>query len=181
MQRDPDANNDVDAHVVVPPRTSGNPCVPPRPRITRAQPGDARATPSTRARMYHRFRLPILVAAVLFMIGSLLVCLHGLPAEALEEPPPRTEAQRQADREQIAAYALRLRTDAFEHLYKAEYEVALSRFDEAKEWDPTTDRLSPTVRQARREIAENLGLDEPEPEPSSSPKPPSPQPGAAHE
>jgi len=108
------------------------------------------------------------------MLGSLVVLIHGLPPESIEEPA-WTEAQRKDYNDKRLAYAFRVRVDAFEHLDKGEYEIALTRFDEAKEWDPATDRLSDHVREARHEIAENLGLDEPD-APSSSQSSPSPAP-----
>jgi hypothetical protein len=131
--------------------------------------------------MYHRYRVPIFIASVLFMVGSLLVVLHGLPAAAIEGPPPPTERERAEYLARAAAYALRCRNDAFEHLAKGDFEVAETRLDEAKEWDPKTDRESPEVQRARHVIAENLGSPEPETEASSPSTPPSqsPSPGDA--
>jgi hypothetical protein len=67
--------------------------------------------------VYSRLRVPIFLASLLFMLGSLVVMIHGLPPETIAEPA-WTETQRTDYNEKRLAYARRLRVDAFEHLDK---------------------------------------------------------------
>jgi hypothetical protein len=120
--------------------------------------------------MIRRHRFAILVGSLLFLAVSIVV-FRGYRRESLEMTPEQVRALRQAS----ADYALRLRTDGFSLLDKGEYEMALARFDEAAEWDPQTDRHSPYIRGARRQIAESIGIgDSPSRTDAAPPVPPTP-------
>jgi hypothetical protein len=134
-----------------------------RTSISPISPGGKRSwAPSSRARMYQRFRIPLFIASLLFLAASIVIYIEGLTAEAHEESFEERARRAVATEARVNAYAKRLRDDAFEHLGKGDDEIALDRLNEAASMDRKGDR-TPEVQSARRKIADDLGLDDTDP------------------